>query len=300
MFFPGAILQIEHNTHVTILSSAVSSSGSPTVAIFQASGNTWSRVSKLIDTGSSYAVVTPSGVRLVRGTEFKTTVHPDGGMDVRTAEGVVEVSKAVDRPAVSVRAGEVTRVGPDDDDEPSEPEEFELNDPEREEIEFLDESRDRRENGEGPRTNVIRTTANATKTGSAIRPKTATMKNLVENPERMATTATNANNRTIRPMAEMMNTADLSQTKSTGRTPIGTVTKAAPGQMMSGTETKARDRAEMAMRTMKRMTSPARTTMMIQTPNRPGREARDPATTRNVMMNRSGPIGLQQRRVLAW
>lgn len=144
VFFDGSLLQIEHNTHVTILSSAVSSSGSTTVAFFQASGNTWSRVARLIDSESSYAVVTPSGVGLVRGTEFKTTVHPDGGMDVRTVEGVVEVSKAVDRPVVSVRAGEVTRVGPDDDDEPSEPEEFELNDPEKEKIEFLEESRDRR------------------------------------------------------------------------------------------------------------------------------------------------------------
>lgn len=118
VFFEGSVLQVEHNTRIKILNSSESETGSTKLAVFQQAGNTWSRVPKLLDSESSYAVFTPSGVGLVRGTQFKTTVHPDGGMEVRTVEGTVTVSKATDRPGVAVTAGQVTSVGRGDRDKP--------------------------------------------------------------------------------------------------------------------------------------------------------------------------------------
>ena len=137
VFFEGSILQVEHDTRITVVDSAASELGATRIAVFQVSGNTWSRVIKLIDAGSSYAVLTPSGVGLVRGTEFKTTVHSDGSTEIRTVEGVVELSKSQDQTGVAVEPGRAASIGPEKNDRPKEPKEFKLTLAEDEELASL-------------------------------------------------------------------------------------------------------------------------------------------------------------------
>lgn len=142
LFFEGSIMQLEHDTHVRIVDSSALESGSTTIDIFQfAPGNTWSRVAELFDTASSYNVLTSAGVGLVRGTQFKVTVHADGSMDVASAEGEVELSKSKAEKGVIVKPGKRSSLAKEPKARPTKPEDFKPGKADREELEKLKEKK---------------------------------------------------------------------------------------------------------------------------------------------------------------
>lgn len=143
VFFDGSVMQIEHDTRVTIVESKRAATGSTQIVTYVGFGNVWSRVNALLDAGSVYAVTTPAGVGLVRGTQFKVTVHPDGSMDLKTVEGVVEVGKDTAATPVRVEGGKETSLGRSPDAKPAEPKDFEPTEADREEIESLRSKQDR-------------------------------------------------------------------------------------------------------------------------------------------------------------
>ena len=95
-FFDGSTIELEAGTHIEI--TALDSSpdtGAKTITLMQTIGTTISRVTKLLDPASSYAVETPSGVAAVRGTimivriVFDDPNYEDGTVLVTSVEGQV-------------------------------------------------------------------------------------------------------------------------------------------------------------------------------------------------------------------
>jgi len=68
-FFDGSTVELEAGTQIEITSLASSAdTGATTITLMQTIGTTISRVTKLLDPASSYAIETPSGVAAVRGS----------------------------------------------------------------------------------------------------------------------------------------------------------------------------------------------------------------------------------------
>lgn len=88
-FFDGISIALEPGTEITVerLESKTKDQ-SVNIVIQQVLGETISRVTKLVDSGSSYEIKTPAAVAVVRGTRFITTVD-DKGTKVQTIEGLV-------------------------------------------------------------------------------------------------------------------------------------------------------------------------------------------------------------------
>jgi hypothetical protein len=68
-FFDGSTIELEAGTQIEITSLDSSpDTGAKTITLMQTIGTTISRVTKLLDPASSYAIETPSGVAAVRGS----------------------------------------------------------------------------------------------------------------------------------------------------------------------------------------------------------------------------------------
>jgi len=95
-FFDGSTIELEAGTQIEITSLDSSPDGdAKTITLMQTIGTTISRVTKLLDPASSYAVETPSGVAAVRGTimivriVFDDPNYEDGTVLVTSVEGQV-------------------------------------------------------------------------------------------------------------------------------------------------------------------------------------------------------------------
>jgi len=78
-FFDGSTMELEAGTEVKILSlDLVCSTGVSTITMEQTLGTTISRVTKLLDPGSSYEIETSTGVAGVRGSIVIVTVGGNG------------------------------------------------------------------------------------------------------------------------------------------------------------------------------------------------------------------------------
>jgi hypothetical protein len=90
IFFDSNIMRLDQNTEVSI-SSIVSQKS---ISFDQASGNTWSKISKASGI-REYEVSTPTTVATVRGTGFAVKMA-DGKTDVLVGHGTVNVSSFVE------------------------------------------------------------------------------------------------------------------------------------------------------------------------------------------------------------
>jgi VCBS repeat-containing protein len=89
-FFDGSTMELEAGTEVKILSlDIVCDTSVSTITMQQTLGTTISRVTKLLDPGSSYEVETPTGVAGVRGSIVIVTVGGNGTTLVTNEEGDV-------------------------------------------------------------------------------------------------------------------------------------------------------------------------------------------------------------------
>jgi hypothetical protein len=93
-FFDGSTLELEAGTQIEITALASSpDTGTKTITLMQTIGTTISRVTKLLDPASTYAVETPSGVAAVRGTimivriVFDDPDYEDGTVLITNLEG---------------------------------------------------------------------------------------------------------------------------------------------------------------------------------------------------------------------
>jgi len=90
IFFDGSTMELESGTEVKILSlDIVCDTSVSTITMQQTLGTTISRVTKLLDPGSSYEVETPTGVAGVRGSIVIVTVGGNGTASVTNEEGDV-------------------------------------------------------------------------------------------------------------------------------------------------------------------------------------------------------------------
>jgi len=89
-FFDGSTMELESGTEVKILSlDIVCDTSVSTITMQQTLGTTISRVTKLLDPGSSYEVETPTGVAGVRGSIVIVTVGGNGTSMVSNEGGDV-------------------------------------------------------------------------------------------------------------------------------------------------------------------------------------------------------------------
>jgi hypothetical protein len=78
-FFDGSTIELQAGTEIEIASLDISTgTGSTTITLEQAIGNTISRVTKLLDPASRYEIETPTGVVAVRGSVMQVYVIQDG------------------------------------------------------------------------------------------------------------------------------------------------------------------------------------------------------------------------------
>ncbi|MBI4150559.1 FecR domain-containing protein [Candidatus Woesearchaeota archaeon] len=89
VFSDSAVLRLDANTEITIKGTTDTN-----VAVFQSSGQTWSRVLHLSGI-SDYEIETATTTASVRGTGFKVKVNKDD-TEVAVGEGEVEVSTKKD------------------------------------------------------------------------------------------------------------------------------------------------------------------------------------------------------------
>jgi uncharacterized repeat protein (TIGR01451 family) len=90
-FFDGSTIELEAGTQIEVVSLNISDTGSTTIKLKQAIGNTISRVTKLVDSASSYEVETPACVAVVRGSVMLVNVIADGTTWVTNEEGEIWV-----------------------------------------------------------------------------------------------------------------------------------------------------------------------------------------------------------------
>ena len=95
-FFDGSTIELEADSQIEITSLDSSpDTGAKTITLMQTIGTTISRVTKLLDPASSYAVETPSGVAAVRGTimivriVFDDPDYEDGTVLITNLEGLI-------------------------------------------------------------------------------------------------------------------------------------------------------------------------------------------------------------------
>jgi len=96
IFFDGSTLELEAGTQIKITALDSSPDGdTKTITLMQTVGTTISRVTKLLDPASTYAIETPSGVAAVRGTTmivrivFNDPDYEDGTVLITTVEGQI-------------------------------------------------------------------------------------------------------------------------------------------------------------------------------------------------------------------
>lgn len=82
----GAVLRMDEKTKVTIEASS-----EKTVKTKSAIGSVWVNMQKLISTGKSFEVSTPTAVAAIRGTVFDMSYTPDSASYVAVFEGRVAV-----------------------------------------------------------------------------------------------------------------------------------------------------------------------------------------------------------------
>ncbi len=119
MFFDGSILTLESGTEVEI-TKLKGEEHFRTILLKQWIGTTYSRVEKMVDSGSQYEIETPTALAAVRGTQFFTEVDETGATTVATTEGLVSVSGQGAEVFVPVGKQTLVETGTI----PSEPEEF--------------------------------------------------------------------------------------------------------------------------------------------------------------------------------
>ena len=90
-FFEGSTVKLEPGTDVEIQQVEYTEEGSTRIILKQWLGRTWSRVVKMMGSGSNYEIETPSATAVVRGTLFTTEVDETGSTKVKTTEGMVSV-----------------------------------------------------------------------------------------------------------------------------------------------------------------------------------------------------------------
>jgi uncharacterized repeat protein (TIGR01451 family) len=91
-FLDGSTIELEANTEIEIVSLEISTdTGSKTIKLRQAIGDTISRVEKLVDSASCYEVETPACVAAVRGSDMQVNVIEDGTTWVTNLEGDIWV-----------------------------------------------------------------------------------------------------------------------------------------------------------------------------------------------------------------
>jgi hypothetical protein len=97
-FFDGSTIELEAGTQIEITSLDSSpDTGTKTITLMQTIGTTISRVTKLLDPASTYAIETPSGVAAVRGSRlivrivFDDPNYEDGTVLMTCVEGDIWV-----------------------------------------------------------------------------------------------------------------------------------------------------------------------------------------------------------------
>ena len=89
-FFDGSTIELEAGTEIEILTLAISADcASTTITLEQTIGTTISRVTKILDPGSSYGVETPTGVAAVRGSVMVVTVGGNGTTLITNLQGII-------------------------------------------------------------------------------------------------------------------------------------------------------------------------------------------------------------------
>ena len=87
-FFDGSTIELQADTEVEVASLNISTdTGSTTISLKQAIGDTISRVTKLVDPASSYEIETPAGVAVVRGSVMVVYVIEDGTTWITNKKG---------------------------------------------------------------------------------------------------------------------------------------------------------------------------------------------------------------------
>lgn len=87
VIFPdNSLMSLSENTQVVV------NYADKQIKIVQLLGNTWHRVTKVLQ-GNSYSVETPNTLATVRGTEFNVAVLPNKRSEVMVKESIVDVSK---------------------------------------------------------------------------------------------------------------------------------------------------------------------------------------------------------------
>jgi uncharacterized repeat protein (TIGR01451 family) len=90
-FFDGTTIELQAGTQIEVVSLVKSEAGSTTIKLKQAIGDTISRVSKLVDSASSYEIETPACVAAVRGSVMIVNVIADGTTWVTNERGDIWV-----------------------------------------------------------------------------------------------------------------------------------------------------------------------------------------------------------------
>jgi len=90
-FFDGSTIELEAGTEIEVVALGISDTGSTTIKLKQAIGNTISRVEKLVDSASRYEVETPACVAAVRGSVMLINVIADGTTWVTNSKGDIWV-----------------------------------------------------------------------------------------------------------------------------------------------------------------------------------------------------------------
>lgn len=92
-YFEGSTTSIEDDAEIILNKAEKNPNGVTTeISTTIVAGKTWTKVSKLLDPASSFAMETQSAVAVVRGTEFAVQVKPDGTTSVATADGEVAMA----------------------------------------------------------------------------------------------------------------------------------------------------------------------------------------------------------------
>jgi VCBS repeat-containing protein len=88
VFFDGSTMELEADTEIEILALDLACDASvSTITLEQTIGTTISRVTRLLDPGSSYEIETPTGVAGVRGSTMIVTVGGNGTTLIENVEG---------------------------------------------------------------------------------------------------------------------------------------------------------------------------------------------------------------------
>ncbi len=106
----GSITRLDHEAEFTVVALG-SADGPRVIEGTQVSGNSYHRVSDIYETGSRFAVVTPTATISVQGTVYAVFVGPDGATAVVVIEGSVAVVGS--GMTIAVSAGFMVSIGAD-------------------------------------------------------------------------------------------------------------------------------------------------------------------------------------------